>query len=101
MPPQRRKIQTRFANDPSSPIAWGKPAESRFCPKSARLCASAWVISPDAGNIGFMANNSEEDKQSEGEGATATGMVEAVTQNVELIVERVMDTAEDAVVAVQ
>src|ERR1700676_4706118 len=55
----------------------------------------------DAGNIEFMANNSEENKPSEGEGATATGMVEAVTQNVELIVERVMDTAEDAVVAVQ
>ena len=55
----------------------------------------------DAGNIEFMANNSEENKPSEGEGATAAGMVEAVTQNVELIVERVMDTAEDAVVTVQ
>jgi hypothetical protein len=48
-----------------------------------------------------MANNSEENKPSEGEGATAAGMVEAVTQNVELIVDRVMDTAEGAVVAVQ
>jgi len=47
-----------------------------------------------------MANNSKEDK-SKGEGASAGGMVEAVTQDVELIVDKVMDTAEEAVVAVQ
>ena len=46
-------------------------------------------------------NKSEESNDSAGTGATPAGMVEAVTQNVELIVDKVMDTAEDAVVAVQ
>ena len=71
-----------------SPKKWTQP------------CVPTWVISGDAGNIGLMANNPEETKPSEGEGATAAGMVEAVTQDVELIVERVVDTAHEAVAAV-
>jgi hypothetical protein len=46
-------------------------------------------------------NKSEESNDSATTGATPAGMVEAVTQNVELIVDKVMDTAGDAVVAVQ
>jgi hypothetical protein len=68
--------------------------------------SNAWVNSQDAGNINFMANEWDENKSEESNdsaqtGATPAGMVEAVTQNVELIVDKVMDTAEDAVVAVQ
>jgi hypothetical protein len=48
-----------------------------------------------------MANNSDQNNPSNDKGVTAAGMVEAVTQNVELIVDRVMDSAEEAVVAVQ
>jgi len=84
--------------DPNAPVAWGKPALHDF-PQIARM--QAWVISRDAANIEFMANNSGENKRSEGKGATAAGMVEAVTQDVELIVERVKDTAQEAVAAVE
>jgi hypothetical protein len=48
-----------------------------------------------------MAIESDENKPEEEEGATPTGMVEAVTQDVELIVDKVMDTAGNAVVVVQ
>ena len=61
----------------------------------------AWVRSGDAGNINCMAIESDENKPDEEEGATAGGMAEAVVQDVELIVDKVMDTAGDAVVIVQ
>jgi hypothetical protein len=48
-----------------------------------------------------MANNEEESKPSADNTATTAGMVEAIEQDVELIVDKVMDTAGDAVVAVQ
>ncbi len=48
-----------------------------------------------------MANNEEESKPAADNTATTAGMVEAIEQDVELIVDKVMDTAEDAVVAVQ
>jgi hypothetical protein len=48
-----------------------------------------------------MRNEWDDDKPEEETGVTAEGMVEAVTQDVELIVDKVMDTAGDAVVAVQ
>lgn len=48
-----------------------------------------------------MENNPEEDKPIEEEGATPAGMVEAVTQDVELIVDKVMDSAGNAVVVVE
>lgn len=48
-----------------------------------------------------MAIESDENKPDEEEGATAGGMAEAVVQNVELIVDKVMDSAGDAVVIVQ
>jgi hypothetical protein len=48
-----------------------------------------------------MAIESDENKPDEEEGATAGGMAEAVVQDVELIVDKVMDTAGDAVIIVQ
>ena len=48
-----------------------------------------------------MRNESDDDKPGEEVGATAEGIVEAVTQDVELMVDKVMDAAGEAVVAVQ
>jgi len=52
-----------------------------------------------------MTNESDQEKPEKesvaGEGVTPAGIVEAVTQDVELIVDKLMDTAEGAVVAVQ
>ena len=50
--------------------------------------------------INRMANEWDENKSAE-EPASAAGMVEAVTQDAELIIDKVMDSAGNAVVAVQ
>jgi len=48
-----------------------------------------------------MRNEWDENKPEEQNGATAEGIVEAVTQDVELLVDKVIDTAGEAVIAVQ